>query len=127
MSINRFLSAHRTWEEWCGMILGIMILLSPWFATRPDHGSVIVNALAVGILVFGLAQLEYLALQRWEEAGSVVVGIWLICSPFIFDYAGADQLRIWHIVLGALVAALAALELWQDWPLSDQELAEHGK
>ena len=77
MSINRFFNTHKTWEEWCGMILGIVILLSPWFTTRPDHAEVIVNALGVGILVFGLAQLEYFALQRWEEAGSFVLGIWL--------------------------------------------------
>jgi hypothetical protein len=109
------------------MTLGIMILLSPWFTTQPDHSEVIVNALVVGILVFGLAQLEYFALQRWEEAGSFVLGIWLICSPFVFDYAGADALRYWHFGLGALVAALAALELWQDWMRSDRELAEHGK
>ena len=127
MSINRFFGAHRTWEEWCGMILGILILLSPWFTTRPEHGEVIINALGVGILVFGLAQLQYFALQRWEEAGSLVLGVWLICSPFVFNYAGADPLRTWHFVLGALVAALAALELWQDWMRSDQELAEHGK
>jgi hypothetical protein len=127
MSINRFFNAHRTWEEWCGMTLGILVLLSPWFTTRPDHSEVVLNALGVGILVFGLAQLEYFALQRWEEAGAFVLGIWLVCSPFIFDYAGADALRSWHFVLGGLVAALALLELWQDWSLSDQELAEHGK
>ena len=127
MWANRFFKTHRTWEEWCGMILGILILLSPWFTRRPDHGGVIINAMIVGVLVFGLAQLEYLVLHRWEEAGSFVLGVWLICSPFIFDYAGAEPLRYWHFVLGALVAALAALELWQDWMLSDQELAEHGK
>ena len=127
MSVDRFFKTHRTWEEWCGMILGIMILLSPWFTTRPEHSEVIINALGVGILVFGLAQLEYFALQRWEEAGSLVLGVWLICSPFVFDYAGAAPLRTWHFVLGALVAALAALELWQDWMRSDQELAEYGK
>src|SRR3954463_15024308 len=127
MSANRFFSAHRTWEEWCGMILGIAILLSPWFTRRPDHGEVILNALGVGILVFGLAQLEYFALQRWEEAGAFVLGLWLICSPFVFDYTGADTLRYWHVVLGGLVAALAVLELWQDWSLSDQQLAEYGK
>ena len=127
MSINRFFNAHRTWEEWCGMTLGILVLLSPWFTRRPDHSEVIFNAVGVGVLVFCLAQLEYFALQRWEEAGAFVLGIWLICSPFIFDYAGADALRYWHFALGGLVAALALLELWQDWSLSDQELAEHGK
>lgn len=127
MSMTRFFSTHRTWEEWCGMALGIMIVLSPWFGTRPDHGEVIINAMIVGILVFGVAQLEYLALQRWEEAGALVLGIWLIVSPFVFDYAGSGALPSWHVVLGGLVAALAVLELWQDWRLSDQELAKHSK
>jgi hypothetical protein len=127
MSISRFLSIHRTWEEWCGMALGVMILLSPWFGERPDNGAVTVNALLIGILVFGLAQLEYLSLHRWEEAGAFVLGIWLIASPFIFDYGGADTLRAWHFVLGGAVVVLAVLELWQDWMKSDQELASYGK
>jgi hypothetical protein len=127
MSMTRFFSTHRTWEEWCGMTLGIAILLSPWFSTRPDHSEVVVNAMIVGILVFGLAQLEYFSLQRWEEAGAFVLGLWLIVSPFIFDYAGAGTLQSWHFVLGGLVTVLAVLELWQDWPLSDQELAQRSK
>lgn len=127
MSITRFFSTHRTWEEWCGMALGILILLSPWFTTRPDHGEVIINAMCIGILVFGIAQLEYLSLQRWEEVGGFVLGIWLIISPFMLDYAGADALRTWHFVLGGLVALLAVLQLWQDWLLSDQELGRYGK
>ena len=28
----------------------------------------VLNTFTVGIIVFGLAQLEYVALQRWEEA-----------------------------------------------------------
>ena len=36
-----------------------------------------------------------------------MLGIWLIVSPFIFDYAGAGTLPSWHFVLGGLVAALA--------------------
>lgn len=127
MSISRFLSIHRTWEEWCGMALGVLIALSPWFGARPDSAAVIVNALFVGVLVFGLAQLEYVSLQRWEEAGSVVLGLWLMASPFIFDYGAVDTLRAWHIVFGATVIGLAVLELWQDWRLSDREMADYGK
>ena len=36
----------------------------------------------------------------------------MMASPFVLDYAG--MLRTWHIVLGAAVAVLAVLELWQD-------------
>ena len=127
----RFFSTHRTWEDWCGMLLGILIVLSPWFPTQASHsadqGSMILNTFTIGILVFGLAQLEYVALQRWEEVTSIAAGLWLIASPYIFDYAGDGMLQLWHSTLGGLVVLLAALQLWQDWDLSEQDLAQHGQ
>jgi hypothetical protein len=113
------------------MLLGILIVLSPWFPTQASHstenGSMILNTFTIGILVFGLAQLEYVALQRWEEVTSMAAGLWLIVSPYIFDYAGDGMLQLWHSTLGGLVVLLAALQLWQDWDLSEQDLAQHGQ
>jgi len=37
MSDFRFFSTHRTWEDWCGMLLGVLIVLSPWFPTQASH------------------------------------------------------------------------------------------
>ena len=34
MSDFRLLGTHRTWEDWCGMLLGVLIVLSPWFPTQ---------------------------------------------------------------------------------------------
>ena len=83
----------------------------------------ILNTFMIGMLVFGLAQLEYVALQRWEEVAEIVARALadrltvtssaipaMPCSP------------IWHAVLGGLVVLLGALQLWQDWDLSDQDL-----
>lgn len=50
-----------------------------------------------------------------------------MASPFILGYADAGMLRYWHFVLGALVALLAAMELWRDWRLSEKEIAQHGQ
>jgi SPW repeat len=85
------------------------------------------NTVTVGILVFGLAQLEYVALQRWEEVCEIVLGLWLIASPYVFGYFDAGQLRFWHSSLGGLVLLLATLQLWQDWDLSDHEMLKHGQ
>ena len=55
-------------------------MLSPWFPNEPNHGGdaergyVILNAFTIGILVFGLSQLEYVALQRWEEVAEAWPG-----------------------------------------------------
>ena len=109
------------------MLIGVLIGFSPWLAEQQNDQTVMWNAVLVGALVLGLAQLEYVSLQRWEEIGEIVCGLWLIASPFTFGYAESGALRYWHFVLGAIVALLAALELWQDWTLSDKELAQHGQ
>jgi hypothetical protein len=36
-------------------------------------------------------------------------------------------LAAWQYALGAAVVVLAALELWQDWRLSETQLAAHGE
>lgn len=127
MSGVRFFNVHRSWEDWVSMLIGVMIGISPWLAGQQDDQSVMWNAVLVGALVLGLAQLEYVSLQRWEEAGEIACGLWLIASPFIFGYAQSGALRYWHFILGAVVVVIAALELWQDWKLSDRDLAQHGQ
>jgi len=116
------------------MLLGVLIVLSPWFPMQADReivdaerSFIILNTFTVGILVFGLAQLEYVALQRWEEVAEIALGVWLIASPYIFGYSGDGMLRFWHSSLGGLVVLLATLQLWQDWDLNDQDLAKHGQ
>jgi hypothetical protein len=116
------------------MLLGLLIVLSPWFPTQSSHelvtgdrGNVLLNTITVGILVFGLAQLEYIALQRWEQVAEIMLGLWLIASPYIFGYHADGLLRFWHSSLGGIVLLLAALQLWQDWDLSDQDMLKHGQ
>jgi hypothetical protein len=130
MSDSRFFSTHRPWEDWFGMLLGGVIVVSPWFPFQSSHETMdaerswmILNTFVVGMLVFGLAQLEYVALQRWEEVAEIALGFWLVASPLIFGYSGDDMLKIWHASLGVVVVLLGALQLWQDWRLSEQELA----
>ena len=127
MSGIRFLKIHRSWEDWVSMLIGVLIGISPWLAEQQVDQAVMWNAVLVGALVLGLAQLEYVSLQRWEETGEIVLGLWLIASPFTFGYAETGALRYWHFILGAIVVLLAALELWQDWRLSDKELTQHGQ
>jgi peptidoglycan/LPS O-acetylase OafA/YrhL len=116
------------------MLLGVLILVSPWFPLQAggeivdaERSHMILNAFVVGMLVFGVGQLEYVALQRWEEGAAIALGLWLIASPFIFGYSGDNILRVWHATLGGLVVLLGVLQLWQDWRLSDQELAKHSQ
>ena len=122
----RLFDFHRTWEDWFGIVLGVLIGLSPWLTGQTDNQVVMWITIAVGIWVVQFAGLQIVDLERSEEAGLMICGLWLIASPFALGYAGSGTLMYWHFILGAVVLLLAVLELWQDWKLSDKELAEHG-
>jgi len=126
MADIRIFGVHRTWEDWVGILIGALIVLSPSFAGQADDPSVMLNAGLIGVLVLSLAAVELVDLHRWEEIGEIACGLWLIASPYIFGYAGTGMLQYWHFALGAVVVLLATTELWQDWTLNDKELARHG-
>jgi hypothetical protein len=89
--------------------------------------TMMLNAILVGAIVFVLGEYEAADLHRWQEGCEIALGSWVAASPFIFGYSANGTLRFWHFVLGAVIVILAVLELWQDWNLSNEELAEHDK
>jgi hypothetical protein len=113
------------------MLLGAVIVASPWFPiqdpTIAAHQTVILNTVAIGLVVFGISQLEYVALQRWQEVATILIGLWLISSPYVIGYSGDGFLRVYHTGLGAVLVLLGVLQLWQDWDLTDQEMLKHGQ
>ena len=123
----KFFRPHRTWEDWTGIALGMVIGLSPLFAAGEATNTVVLVSMLIGLLVLMFAAFEFVDLHRWEEIGMMACGLVLIAMPFIFGYAAAGTLRIWHVGLGVFAAALGLFELWQDWKLSDKDLAKHGQ
>ena len=115
------------------MLLGMLIALTPWFPQQQgelaeaSRSVIVLNTVMVGLVVFGLAQLEYVSLQRWEEVAGIVAGLWLILSPYLLGYHSDGLLRFYHSAFGALVVLLSTLQLWQDWELSDQDMLRHGQ
>jgi SPW repeat len=119
-------STFITLGNYAGIILGILIGLSPWLTGGQVKLLATGNAVAVGVMVVALATFELVDLNRSEEVGEILSALWLIASPFVLNYADS-QLAIWHFVLGVAVVFLASLELWQDWSLTERELMRHGR
>ena len=105
--------SHRSWEDWLGIGLGLVIMLAPWVAHETTKVTAVVNAAVAGVVVLMLAELDLVQFRRWPEFGQLICGIWVAASPFIFGYSGSGALRAWHAVAGLLVVLLGGLELWQ--------------
>jgi hypothetical protein len=121
MALKDRVKRHQTWEDGVGLMLGLLIGLSPWLIQETSNGAAVENAALVGVGILLLAQLELLQARRWEEVSELVLGVWLCAAPTVLGYGTAGQLRYWHWALGAAVILLAALELWQDHSRPDQD------
>lgn len=121
----KFLGVHRNWEDWLIILLGTLISVSPWIPGEMSSHTAMSNAVILGLVLFVLGELEATDLHRWQEGCVIALGLWLGASPFVFGYSESGSLRFWHFTLALIVIILGAVELLQDWKLSDQELANH--
>ena len=121
----QFLGIHRKWEDWLTIALGAIAVVSPWLTGQTEPAVLVWSAVIVGLLVIVFGALQLVTLQLWEEGAEILCGVWLIAAPFNLGYGGA--LATLHFVLGAAIILLAAIELFQDWKLSDEQLARHGQ
>lgn len=92
------------------LILGAILFFSPWMFGF-EAGKVSDNAYIAGIIIAVLAIAALSAFAVWEEWLNLIVGLWTLVSPWVLGFQGTTAMRV-HIVIGALVAILAAIELW---------------
>ena len=92
------------------LILGAILFVSPWMFGF-DAGTVSTNAYITGIAIAILAIAALAAFAVWEEWLNLVVGLWALVSPWVLGFQGTTAMTV-HVVIGAAVAILAAIELW---------------
>ncbi|CAN7747678.1 SPW repeat protein [Rhizobium leguminosarum] len=92
------------------LILGAILFFSPWifaFAAGPQSQ----NAFASGIVIVVLSIAALAAYAVWEEWVNLIVGVWVLVSPWLLGFPATTAMTV-HVIIGILVAVLAAIELW---------------
>ena len=92
------------------LILGAILFVSPWMFGF-DAGRASENANIAGIAIAALAIAALAAFAIWEEWLNLIVGLWTLVSPWILGFQGTTAMTV-HVVIGAAVVILAAIELW---------------
>jgi hypothetical protein len=93
------------------LVLGAFLFLSPWLFGF-ETGAPFTNALICGVIIAALSIAALAAFATWEEWLNLILGLWVIVSPWVLGFAGTMAARNVHLVVGFLVAILAAIELW---------------
>ncbi len=93
------------------LILGAVLFFSPWIFAF-EAGKMSQNATIAGIVIVVLAIAALSAFAVWEEWLNLIVGLWTLVSPWVLGFQGSTTPMTVHVIIGALVAILAAVELW---------------
>ena len=90
--------------------LGLVLFLSPWlFAYASERARI--DSWASSALIAAMSIAAIMAFSDWEEWVNLLLGIWLMVSPWALGFAHTRAMHV-SIGLGAMVTFLAALELW---------------
>jgi hypothetical protein len=100
----------KQWQDWASWALGIWLILSPWILMYWTQSPAIENALVTGALLLLVEVVTLTTFRLWEEGVNVVLGLWLIVSPFILGIGGTATTTNF-IIVGALVLILAVAEI----------------
>lgn len=101
-------------------VLGVCLALTPWalgFANEPTPAW---DAWIVGIAIAVVGVCALAAFSSWEDWASLALGVWAIVAPWLLGFAWVDGALYAHVVVGVIVTALSAVDLWvgRHWPLS---------
>jgi hypothetical protein len=92
------------------LFLASVLIAAPWlFALTNPAGKIDLWASGAAIAAISLAAI--VAFASWEEWANLLLGLWLVVSPWILGFADTRAVHF-SIGLGIVVAYLALLELW---------------
>lgn len=126
MLSNADLSRHETWQEAAGIGVGAIAGLSPFLTGSTAITTAMYLAAGTGAIFMVICGAHLLSLSRIAQFVKFVCAVGLTAGPVLFGYAGS-LVGFVHFVIGAAMLALSALEIWQDWHLSDTELEQYAK
>jgi SPW repeat len=101
-----------TFIDFIKLALAALLIFAPWMFGFASSAVASGNAWISGALI-GLASVAAIvALADWEEWVSLVLGLWVVISPWVLGYHAAfvSAMRA-NVAIGIAVALFAAAEL----------------
>jgi hypothetical protein len=105
------------WHDWITLIFGFWLLISPWwlqyFTGRPytDQTAASWNSILFGIAVVYVAIWALAQPQKWEEWINLVLGVWLIASPWVLGFHAYTIATVNLVTVGLVIALFSLVGL----------------
>ena len=100
------------WQDGVSVLVGVWLLISPWVLGYYGIAAAMWNSVVLGVIFAVAAGAAVLKFHEWEEWVNVVLGAWLIVSPWLLNYAVMGAAAWNHVIVGLLVLVLSSWSIW---------------
>jgi len=107
------------------LLLAALLFVSPWLF-RLTNGSGKMDLWATGAVVALISLAAMIAYKDWEEWVNILLGLWLIASPWLLGFAHTRAMHF-SIGIGIVIAFLAVLDLWLHYDATHSEPAHQDR
>ena len=101
------------------LLLALFLFVTPWLFTYANEDAKI-DLWASSVVIAVLSFAALIAFSYWEEWLNFLIGLWLIVSPWVLGFAHTRAMH-YSIGIGAVVAFLAALEIWLAYDAANEK------
>lgn len=112
---------RKRWQDWVGLVLGILMFLSPWLVGFSAEVYAASSAWVLGlatVVLFAIALFK--PEHQWEEWANLALAVLLILAPFALGFSAVAGAAYAHWILGVLIGLDAI------WALYDIQGKAHG-
>lgn len=102
------MTPFKHWQDPVSAVLGLWLAVSPWVLGFNADVAAMPNAVIVGLAIFAVALAASFRPQAWQRRASLVLGMWLMASPWALDFAFLNEAKLDALIVGILVVALAS-------------------
>jgi hypothetical protein len=109
------------WQDWIVLAFGVWLLCSPWwleyFTGSPytDQTAASWNSIISGLVVAYFAIWALTLPEKWEEWINLVLGLWLVASPWALGFDTYTIAKVNMLVVGGVIALFAAVGLGRQY------------
>lgn len=102
------------WQDFVSVAMGVWLIVSPWVLGIHAPLQAIGDFVAIGIVLAAFALTEVFVPEAWEEWSELVLGLWLIASPWVLEFSNVPLAMQNAVVCGLLVSVLALWVIFTD-------------
>lgn len=102
------------WQDPVNAVIGVWLILAPWALGFGAETAAMANSVVVGLGLLAFALAAIFLPRAWEQWSELVLGLWLIASPWVLAFNTMISARTAAVATGIVVALLALWVLLAD-------------